>query len=141
MTLARLLDQWSDELARRSSLELHHARLKHYEGIDGEELRLRLRAWLDHAQRCLVTGRADLVIEHAQRIATERFAAGYDLAEVQTSINIVKEVLSHRILSTMLPGEAAGALCLINALFSVTKDALAQTYVALAMQQREHQAG
>ena len=131
MNLSRLLDQWSDDLARRSCFALHDARLKHYEGEDREENRRRLQAWLDWTSRSLSDGRADQVVEHTRRIAEERFNEGYGLSEVQTSINIVEEALSKRILATMLPGEAAGALCLINALFSVVKDVLAQTYVDL----------
>ena len=136
MTLARLLERWSDDLARRSSLELHDARLKHYEEVDQEVNRRRLHALLQRTSRSLAVGRADQVVEHARRIAAERFDAGYDLAEVQTSINIVEEALSKRILAALPPGEAAGALCLVNALFHVIKDVLAQTYVALALQLR-----
>ncbi len=84
MPLAKLLKRWSDDLAHRSSLELHDARLVHYEGVDREENRRRLMAWLERASESLEAGRADLVVEHARRIAVERFEAGDELAEVQT---------------------------------------------------------
>lgn len=134
MPLAKLLKRWSDDLAHRSSLELHDARLVHYEGVDREENRRRLMAWLERASESLEAGRADLVVEHARRIAVERFEAGYELAEVQTSINIVEETLNKRILGTMRPEDATRALCMANALFSIVKDVLAQTYVSQAMQ-------
>ena len=131
MTLARLIQRWSDDLARRSTEALHEARLEHYEQVGQEVNRLRLLALLELTTRCLAAGRADLVVDHARRIAAERFEAGYTLAEVQTSINIVEEVLIKRILATFPAVEATGAICLTNALFHVVKDVLAQTYVEL----------
>jgi hypothetical protein len=72
------------------------------------------------------------MIEHAEHIARERHAAGYDLFEVQTAINVIEEALWKRILSSVEPNELAHALGMVNAIFGMAKDVLARTYVSLA---------
>jgi DNA-binding phage protein len=75
------------------------------------------------------------MIEHAEQIARERHAAGYDLFEVQTAINVIEEALWKRILSSVEPDELAHALGMVNAIFGMSKDVLARTYVSLATNQ------
>ena len=66
------------------------------------------------------------------RVGRERFSAGYDLLEVQTSANVMEETLWRRIPSLVAPAEVPRALGLVSSPFSAGKDSLARTYVALA---------
>jgi hypothetical protein len=130
--LSALFRSWEEDLVNEAVTELRHARLQHYVA-DGEEItRERVATFIDRALQCISLHRAEPIIEHAERIARERYASGYDLFEVQTSINVIEEALWKRILSSVGPEELAHALGMVNAIFGMSKDVLARTYVALA---------
>ena len=132
MELSKLFRSWEDDLVDEAVTELRHARLEHYID-DGEEItRERVGRFIDRALECFSSRRAQPMVEHAEFIARERHAAGYDLFEVQTAINVIEEALWKRILSSVEPDELAHALGLVNAIFGMSKDVLARTYVSLA---------
>ena len=132
MELSELFRSWEEDLVDEAVTELRHARLQHYIA-DGEEItRERVGKFIDHALECFSLRRAEPMIEHAEHIARERHAAGYDLFEVQTAINVIEEALWKRILSSVQPEELAHALGMVNAIFGMSKDVLARTYVSLA---------
>ena len=132
MELSELFRSWEDDLVNEAVTELRHARLKSYIA-DGEEItRERVTKFLEKAMECFSLRRAEPMIEHAERISRERHAAGYDLSEVQTAINVIEEALWKRILSSVEPDELAHALGMVNAIFGMSKDVLARTYVSLA---------
>lgn len=132
MELNELFQSWEEDLVNEAVTELRHARLQHYLA-DGEEItRKRVGLFINRALECFSLRRAEPMIEHAEHIARERHAAGYDLFEVQTAINVIEEALWKRILSSMEPDELAHALGLVNAIFGMSKDVLARTYVSLA---------
>ncbi len=76
------------------------------------------------------------VISHAHAMATARFEAGVDLAEVQTAFNVLEEVLWLEILKTLPATDQAEALGLVGTVLGTGKDNLAQQYVSLATQTR-----
>ena len=132
MELSDLFRSWEDDLVNEAVTELRHARLKSYIA-DGEEItRERVTKFIEKAMECFSLRRAEPMIEHAERISRERHAAGYDLSEVQTAINVIEEALWKRILSSVEPDELAHALGMVNAIFGMSKDVLARTYVSLA---------
>jgi hypothetical protein len=139
--LASFLGERADHLVSEAEATLRQARLEHYEKDGLAAMRRRLTALLDVTLKCLSRGEADPIITHTTRIARERFSAGYDLLEVQTSINILEEVLWRRILSSISPEELVHALGLVSGLLSLGKDALARTYVALALAQSRASGG
>ena len=132
MTLAELIRENADDLVSGAVAELHHARLEHYEEEGLQAANERLTTLLEQALSCLDAGRANPIVDWATRVGQERFAAGYDLFEVQTAINVLEEALWKRILSSVGPEDLAHALGLINAILSLAKDTLARTYVSLA---------
>jgi len=131
MNIEEILRDLREALVQRALNELHEAQLFHYE-LDREHTYSRLANLFDVALRCVAEGDASAVVSHANRIARERFESGYDLSEVQTSINIMEEVLCARLVAAIPAQEVASALGLINTIFSLTKDTLAQAYVNLA---------
>ncbi len=132
--LAKALRERAEQLVTEAKASMRQARLEHYEKDGLPAMRQRLTALLDVTLDSLVCGRADPIIDHTTRIAHERFAAGYDLLEVQTSLNVIEEALWRRILASVASDELVGALGLVRGLMSLAKDALSRTYVALARQ-------
>ena len=98
-------------------------------------MRDRMAHLLDQTLICLDTGRAEPLIEWATRVSRERFSSGYDLFEVQTSINVLEEAIWRMVLSSVERGELSNALGLANTLLGMAKDKLAREYVALVSQQ------
>jgi hypothetical protein len=130
--LSELFRSWQEDLVDEALTELRHARLQHYIA-DGEEItRKRVTEFIERAMECFSSRRAEPMVEHAAHIARERHAAGYDLFEVQTAINVIEEALWKRILSSVDSDELAHALGMVNAIFGMSKDVLARTYVSLA---------
>ena len=87
---------------------------------------------LELVRQCLHQGRSDPIITPSQQLAADCFGAGIDLADVQAAFVVLQDVL-WRHLSAALPGDQQlETLRLVNAILGTGKDALAQTYVALA---------
>jgi hypothetical protein len=132
MELTELLGDRSQELVDEAMQELRQAHLEHYAAEQLQTVRERLATLLELTVRCVGTGRADPMVDYSTQIAHERFAAGYDLLELQTALNVLEEALWRRILSSMEPAEIARALGLVSATLGMGKDALARAYVSLA---------
>jgi hypothetical protein len=130
--LAALLRERADALVAEALTMMTEARLEHYDAAGLPTVRRRLATLLDVALSCLEAGEADEIIAYMTRVGRERFSAGYDLLEVQTSANVMEETLWRRIPSLVPPAEVPRALGLASSLFSAGKDALARTYVSLA---------
>jgi hypothetical protein len=77
------------------------------------------------------------VLRYARRLAAARFAAGYDLAEVQVAINALEEAVWRRIFAAATPDELGESLRLVSTVLGAAKDVLAQTYVSLASDRPE----
>ncbi len=135
MELSEVFQSWEEDLVDEAVTELRHARLQHYIADGDSVTRLRVGRFINRAFECFAIRRADPMIEHAEQIARERFSAGYDLFEVQTAINVIEEALWKRILSSVEPEELAHALGMVNAIFGMSKDVLARTYVSLTTNQ------
>jgi hypothetical protein len=116
--------------AAEAGLARMHAR--HYEAADTEEVRRRLALLFDQ----LVAGIAgrDLapIVAYAEQVAEARYAAGYDLSEVQVAFNALEEATWSRVLATLDSSEFAEALGLVSTVLGAGKDALARRYVSLA---------
>ena len=129
---AALLRERADALVAEALTMMTEARLEHYDAAGLPTVRQRLARMLSVALACLEAGEADEIIAYMTQIGRERFSAGYDLLEVQTSANVMEETLWRRIPSLVPPAEVPRALGLVSSLFSAGKDALARTYVSLA---------
>lgn len=136
MNLITLMETERDEIVEVATKSLSRSRLVHYEadGIDAGRLRLERvfdLTLLSVKERTLVP-----VIEHAHRIAEERFLAGYDLGEVQTAINVLEEALWRRVVAVISPEELAESMGLMSTVLGTMKDELARKYVELASHQK-----
>jgi methylmalonyl-CoA decarboxylase len=77
-------------------------------------------------------GRAEPIIALSQQIAANRFEAGFDIAEIQGTFNVLEEVLWRHVAGTLADDQRIEALGLVNTILGAGRDALARTYVALA---------
>lgn len=136
MDLHTLLWPQADEIAAEALDSLCRARLEHYRRDETERLRERLLRLIHLTIECAATKRARSMLEFADRLARERYAAGYDLSEVQTAFNVVEEAIWKRVLDAVEPGELAEALGLVGTVLGLGKDTLARTWVSLASSAR-----
>ena len=82
--------------------------------------------------QCVHEGRTEPIIASSRQIAANRFEAGFDIAEIQGTFNVLEEVLWRHVASSLAGDQRIEALGLMNTILGAGKDALAQTYVTLA---------
>jgi len=89
--------------------------------------------------RCMRAGRAEPVVRPCEQIAAHSYAAGMDLAEVLGPFNVLAEVLWRHLACVLTGDQLVPALELLNATVGAGKDAIARTYVSLAIRDRDGQ--
>ena len=89
--------------------------------------------------RCMRAGRAEPVIRPCEQIAAHSYAAGMDLAELLGPFNVLAEVLWRHLAGVLAGDELVPALGLLNTIVGAGKDAMARTYVSLAVRDRDGQ--
>ena len=72
------------------------------------------------------------IVGYAEQVADERFAAGYDLSEVQVAFNALEEATWSCVMRELDSSELAEAIGLISTVLGAGKDALARRYVSRA---------
>jgi methylmalonyl-CoA decarboxylase len=128
--LAAAEDRVVDEAA--AVLERRHPAYHH--AIMPEERRRTVRELFGLVVRCVQEGDAGPIIASSQQIAAHRFEAGFDVAEIQATFNVLEEVLWRHVAATLAGDQRIEALRLVHTTLGAGKDALARTYVALASQ-------
>jgi hypothetical protein len=121
-----------DSIVDDAVAALDRANLKHHAANDAAERRARLLGLLELLAESVRVRDLVPVIDQANRIATERFHAGYDISEVQTALNVLEETIWHRVVAGVPKDDLAEALGLVTTVVGAGKDALARTYVSLA---------
>jgi hypothetical protein len=100
----------------------------HYSSAGAEQVHQRLGDLLDQ----LAASDVSSMVAYAERVAEERFRAGYDLVEVQVAFNALEEAAWTQVLTELQAAEYAQALGLISTVLGAGKDGLARRYVSLA---------
>ncbi len=90
--------------------------------------------------RCVQAGRTESITRPSEQIAAHCYAAGIDHNEVQETFNVLAEALWRHLADALADGQKVQALGLLNAIVRTGKDAMAGTYVALAIRDRNAQA-
>ena len=132
MELVPRLRAEADELVDRAAAKVGRASLTHYAADGPVPTRARLEELFDLLLTCLETRTLTPVVAHAERIAEERFHAGFGLEEVQVAFNVLEETLWLRLVEEVPAHELAEDLGLVGTVLGAGKDQLARTYVALA---------
>ena len=136
MNLLDMLHQQETLIIDEAADALNRSHLKHYTAAGAAWNRERL-ADLFRLTRDCVAGR-DLIplLTYMEQIAQERFAAGFDIHEVQTAVNVLEESIWRHISQTLPPADLAEAFGLVGTVLGAGKDALARAYVSLASQSK-----
>jgi hypothetical protein len=134
MNLEQLLTEHREEILDQATNGLARAHMAHYDEAGMLEARERLSVVYDLSLRSIVDRDLKPIVSYAEQVAQERFAAGYDLEEIQTALNVLEEAAWKRVIAECPPSELAMALGLISTVHGAGKDALARCYVSLATQ-------
>lgn len=112
------------------------AMLKHYERDGREATRERIEALFDRVAEAIRQRDLCELLDHAERIAKERFDAKFEMYEVQTAFFMLEEAIWRRVLERMPAAELAEALGLVGTAIRRGKDAFARAYISLANRSR-----
>jgi methylmalonyl-CoA decarboxylase len=121
-----------DRVVEEAAAALERRHQAHHHAVSPEEHRRNVRDLFELVVQCVHEGRAEPIIASSQQIAANRFEAGFDIAEIQGTFNVLEEVLWRHVASTLAGDQRIEALGLVNTILGAGRDALAQTYVALA---------
>lgn len=132
MDLNQLLTTRKDTILEGAMSAMSRSHLKHYEASGPSCTRVQLSACLNLIQQSLAEKHPDPLTAHIEKVAKERFAAGYDLSEVQTAINVLEEAVWKVIVGHVGAEDLATSLGLVSTVIGAAKDQLARTYVELA---------
>ncbi len=119
----RVIDEAVAELERRHTSD---------ETSSPEMRRRHLRDLFELVVKCVHDGDVEPIIASSHQLAADRFAAGFDIREVQGEFNVLEEVLWRHVAVTLSGDQRIETLELLNAVLGTGRDALARTYVALA---------
>ena len=132
MDVADVLSQHRDELLDDAAGALKRSRALHYERSGDDFTRDRLAELADLVITALRDRELDPVGQYCERIADERFQAGFATSEVQIAFNVLEEAKWSRVVTSVPPDELPQAIGLLSTILGFGKDALARRYVSLA---------
>ncbi len=132
MELSQLLRDRATIIVDDAFQAMQRSHLKSYEQDGMDRARARLDALYLLTVEAVAERTLGTMIAHAESVAHERFASGFDLWEVQTAFNVLEEAIWTRIIKELAPEQYAEALGLVSTVLGAGKDALARAYVSLA---------
>jgi methylmalonyl-CoA decarboxylase len=121
-----------DRVVEEAAVALERRHQAHHHAVSPEERRRNVRDLFELVVQCVHEGRAEPIIALSQQIAANRFEAGFDIAEIQGTFNVLEEVLWRHVAGALADDQRIEALGLVNTILGAGRDALARTYVALA---------
>lgn len=112
------------------------ARLEHY-GRDGAEAtRRRLEELYRQLAGAVRTRDLAGLLAHTRRIAEERFAAGFQLAEVERAYATLEAAIAREAAAQLPVADVAWAIALVGTAFAHGNDALERAFASLAERER-----
>ena len=129
--LVEVLDRERARVIRAACGSIRRSRNRYETDAPGEVTR-RVQMLYDELHDAAATRDLRGVVDYARELAAERFAAGYDLSEVQVAVNAVEEAVWAVLSAQLNPRQLAGPLVIVSTVFGAAKDALALEYVFLA---------
>ena len=135
MALTEALSVARDDVLQEASASLERGHLTHYEASGSEASGRRLSDLFDLVVECLAKRTLAPITQYANKVAEERFDAGFNIAEVQTAFNVLEEAIWRVVIARLPTQELLDSAGLIGTVLGAGKDALARTWVALATSQ------
>ena len=121
-----------DEPAILEEARARVARLEHYHRDGDAPTRERLQALYRRLARAVRTRDLDELLAHAERVARERYAAGFSLGEVHAAFSSLEEAIWRRASERLPLDEQAWGLALVTTALAHAKEALGHAYLAAA---------
>jgi len=134
MSLLKFLQSDKIEIINEALSDLERSRLKHYTESNKETNEERLRNLYDILIKCVESKSLVEICDYCEELAKKRFNSGFDLYEVQSTINVLEEIIWKKIIKYLPPSEYERALGMITTVLGAGKDSLACKYVSLASQ-------
>ena len=132
MSVDVVLSGAADEIVDEAYGELHPAAHPHYHALGEALTRGYLVELFDLVVQGVAAREAVHMVQHAERIAEERFHAGFDLSEVQAAFNALEQAMWRRVAAVEEPRELLASVGVLASILGAGKDALARVYVHLA---------
>jgi radical SAM protein with 4Fe4S-binding SPASM domain len=111
-------------------------KLTHYERDGKEATRQRTEVLFDHVAHAIRVRDLGDLLDYAERIAKQRFDAGFEMCEVQNAFYMVEDAIARRALARLPPAALAEALGLVGTAIRRGKDQFARAYISLANRKR-----
>ena len=132
MNLLQMLEASRAEILADAYAALTRAHLSHYELAGPDVTEERLRVLYDLVEESVRRHNLVPVIEHAERVARERYEAGFDFRQVHAAFNALEEAIWKRAIAEVPPLGLTEAIGLTGTVLGAGKEALAAEYIALA---------
>ncbi|AXG13407.1 hypothetical protein [Intrasporangium calvum] len=132
MKLETVLRQSESDILDEAFSALQRSQVAHYERAGEMFTRDRLAKLFGLVVDAIETRSLIPLSAYADRIASERFEAGFDISEVQMAFNSLEEAMWRRIVSAEPPDALAEAIGLLSTVLGFGKDTMARKYVSLA---------
>jgi len=136
MNIAELLHESSTQILEVANQAMERSHPRNYELAGKEQTHQRLKGLFVLTTRAVKERNLGPMTAYAESIARERYAAGYDLSELQTAFNVLEEAIWMHILHTLPAAEYGEALGLVSTVLGAGKDTVARTFVTLASKSR-----
>ena len=134
MKLVKFLEEHKTEIIDDSLTGLERVKLKHYSESVKEKNEERLNNLYKNLIDCVNSKSLVDIYKYCEDLAERRFNSGFDLYEVQSTINVLEEIIWKKIIKFLPPSDYEQALGLITTILGAGKDSLACKYVSLASQ-------
>jgi hypothetical protein len=108
------------------------ARLAHYERDGAEATRRRLEDLYRQLAQAVRTRDLSELLAHTRRVAGERFAAGFELGEVERAYAVLEAAIAREAAAQLPVADVAWAIALVATAFAHGHDALERSFESLA---------
>lgn len=138
MQLHVLLREAESDVLDQAYSTLQRVHGSHYEAAGEAFTRDRLADLFRLVVSALEARDLAAISSYSERVATERFNQGFDIAEVQAAFNALEAAAWSRVVADVPADELAEAIGLLSTVLGFGKDALAREYVELACRRHVH---
>ena len=136
METSAVLASAGDRVVGQAVAALERCHQTHYQLSSPEESRRYMRNLFELVVQCMREGDAGPIIASCQKIAADRFEAGFDVVEIVGTLNVLEEVLWRHVADSLAGDRRIETLGLVHTILGAGRDALARTYVDRASRGR-----
>ena len=135
--LSQLLENKSEEIIVQALEALGRTPLKNYKASGINKNQERLTNLFNFTLESIKSRNLIPIVEHAQKIAKQRYQDNFDLHEIQSAFNALEETIWKTITNNMSPEDYPEAFGLASTVFGAGKGAVAVEYVSLVANRKD----